>query len=362
MKKRLLMLACAVALLLGLRALAAGGTATDPLISVSYLMNTFFPQLQSAIQQRTETELSTLRSDALDRVDALGSGALGGEEMAGWSYSAHYKTIDVKRGDKLTLYTGSGVLWTLGRGVTEAGLVDITTAGEPEAGAELVSNHRYLNGLEQPVSVSVISDSARISVEGYYVLTESSESVTPFIDLTKSTDWFYDAARFSYEKGLLTGTSRNVFAPHVEMNRAMLITVLYRMSGSPAVEYTGKFPDVPDGEWYTDPIEWAASVGIVKGYDDDTCRPYTNLTRENTVLMLYRFAQNNLGLDVSQRADLSGFSDGDTVNEWAAEAVPWAVSVGAISREAETLRPTEDAIRAEVASMLKGMMTWAGLG
>lgn len=355
MKKRLLIIVCAAALLVGLRAFATGGTAGDPLISVSYLMNNFFPQLQASIDRRAESELAAVRDDALDRIDALGSGALGGEEMAGWSYSAHYKTIDVKRGDKLTLYTGSGMLWTLGRGTVEAGLVDVTTAGEPEAGSETQSNHRYLNGLEQPVSVTVISDAARLSVEGYYVLTESSETVTPFIDLTQSTDWFYDAARFSYEKGLLTGTSSEMFAPYVEMNRAMLITVLYRLSGSPAVEYTGAFPDVPDGEWFTDPIEWAASVGIVKGYDDGTCRPYTNLTRENTILMLHRFVGDNLGLDVSQRADLSGFADGDKVNEWAAEAVPWAVSVGVISGSEGSLRPTEDAIRAEVASMLQGI-------
>lgn len=361
MKKRLLMIACAAALLLGLRAFAAGGTGTDPLISVSYLVNTFFPQLQSTIDRKAESELAEVRNDTLDRLNMVGSGALSGGEMAGWAYNAHYQTMDVKRGDKLTLYSGSGMMWILGRGTAEAGLVDVTTAGEPAAGAELETNHRYLNGLEQPMSVTVISDAARISVEGYYVLTRSGETVTPFIDLTQSTDWFYDAARFSYEKGLLTGTSRNVFAPYVTMNRAMLITVLYRMSGSPAVEYTGAFPDVPDGEWFSDPIEWAAKVGIVKGYDDDTCRPYTNLTRENTILMLHRFAGNNLGLDVSQRADLSGFADGDKVNSWAAEAVPWAVSVGVLSGSGENIRPTEDAIRAEVASMLKGMMTWAGM-
>ena len=361
MKKRLLIIACAAALLLGLRAFAAGGTSGDPLISVSYLMNTFFPQLQTAMAQRAERESATLRNDALDRIDAMGNGKLGGEAMAGWTYNSHYKTADVKRGDTLTLYPGSGVVWMLGRGTAGGGLVDVTTASEPEAGTLLESNHRYLNGAEQPVTVTVLSDAAQLSVEGYYALTRSSEVVTPFIDLDKSTDWFYDAAQFTYEKGLLTGTSSNTFAPYVTMNRAMLITVLYRMSGSPAVEYTGRFPDVPDGQWFTDPIEWAGAVGIVKGYDDGTCRPYTNLTRENTILMLQRFAGDNLGLDVSQRADLSGFADGGKVNSWAAEAVPWAVSVGIISGNGGSLRPTEDAIRAEVASMLKGMMTWAGM-
>lgn len=361
MKKRLLLIACAVALLLGLRALAAGGTPTDPLISVSYLMNTFFPQLQTTIEKRAEGEISATRGDTLDKIDALGSGAMSGGEMAGWSYSAHYKTLDVKRGDTLTLYPGSGILWTLGRGTTQVGLVSVTTASEPAEGAELEANHRYLNGWEQPMNVTVISDAARVSVEGYYMLTRSDEVVTPFVDLTKSTDWFYDAAQFSYEKGLLTGTSSNVFAPYVTMNRAMLVTVLYRLAGSPEVEYTGKFPDVPEGEWFTAPIEWAASYGIVKGYDDDTCRPYATLTRENTLVMLYRFAGNNLGLDVSERADLSGFADSDKVNAWAADAVPWAVSAGVISGSSGSIRPTDDAIRAEVASMLKGMLTWAGM-
>jgi len=358
MKKKVLILLCAVAVLLGVRVFAAGGTSADPLISVSYLMDTFAEKLQEAIAQRTEVKTATLRDDALDRVDALGNAELSSIGVNGWTYSGNYKVLHLKRGDTISLYMGSGLLWFLGQGSAEAGLVDITTADEPASGERLKSSHRYLNGAETPVLVTVLSDAAQLSVEGYWLLTESDERVTPFVDVVKSTDWFYDAVQFAYDRKLFNGVSPNEFAPTFTMNRAMLATVLYRMEGEPKVTYSAKFPDVPAGEWFSDPAEWAGEAGILKGYEDGTCRPYVSLTREVVIVMLYRYAGEYLGLDVSTKGNLSAFSDGETVSDWARDAVEWAVGIGILTDTKSPVRPGEDATRAEVAAMLQRMILW----
>ena len=174
----------------------------------------------------------------------------------------------------------------------------------------------------------------------------------------KSTDWFYDAAQFAYDRKLFNGISPHEFGPTITMNRAMLATVLYRMEGEPSVTYAAKFPDVPDGEWFSASAEWAGDVGIFRGYEDGTCRPYVPLTREVVIVMLYRYAGEHLGLDVSRKGNLSVFSDHEKVSDWAKDATEWAVGIGILTDTNAPIRPGEDATRAEVAAMLQRMILW----
>lgn len=367
MKKRWFAFLLAVMVLaFSLRAFAAGGSSSDPLITVSYLTNTFLPKLQSLLSERASEKTEATYQAAEDKLNAIGNAHLaetgGTSGMEDWSYSAAYTEKTIKRGDTILLSSGSGLLWQAGRGTTAAGLVDVTAGAELTSGAALTANHRYLNGTEGSVTITVLSDAAVISTEGYWILTESGEDVTPFTDLTQSKDWFYDAVRFVIDEGLFNGLSETVFSPNSSMDRSMLATVLYRMAGSPSVSYAGTFPDVAEGQWYTAGIEWAASCGVVTGYDDGTFLPATSVTREQIALMLYRYAGEYLGLATDERGELNPFSDGSRVSFWAEEAVCWAVGAGILSGfDDGSLKPGNTATRAEVATMLQRMMNWAGL-
>ena len=132
----------------------------------------------------------------------------------------------------------------------------------------------------------------------------------------------------------------------------MIVSMLHRLEGSPAVG-SAEFSDVAGGDWYADPVAWAASEGIVGGYGDGTFGPNDPITREQMASILYRYADYK-GLDVSARASLDAYSDADSVSPWASDVMSWAVSEGIISGMSEdTLAPQGTATRAQVAAMFQ---------
>ena len=173
----------------------------------------------------------------------------------------------------------------------------------------------------------------------------------PFIDVHPG-DWFYDPVCYVYSQGLMTGTSATTFEPNTSLSRAMLVAVLHRLEGSPAASGSD-FTDVADGDWYAQAVNWAASVGVVNGFDDGTFQPNTAITREQLAAILCNYAQYK-GFDTSTSGDLSTYSDAASVSDWAKESVEWAVGSGLIGGyEDSTLRPQGTTTRAEVASVLQ---------
>lgn len=173
----------------------------------------------------------------------------------------------------------------------------------------------------------------------------------PFTDVNDN-DWFSDVVRYVYDKGLMTGTSDTEFSPNLTTTRGMIVSILNRLEGGPTAEAAG-FTDVADGDWYADAVNWAASEGIVAGYEDNTFRPNDPITREQLAAMLMNYAAWK-GEDVSARADLSGYNDAASVSSWAAETVQWAVAEGLISgMPGNLLEPQGSATRAQVAAILE---------
>lgn len=359
MKKRTIPVLAAVAVCLALKAFAAGGTESDPLLSVSYLMDVLFPQMEASITEQIREGTAAVLEGALSRVDEIGNAAAEDPSGPSWSYSGQYETLRLKRGDVLTLSVGSGVLWLNGRGTANAGLVCVTSADELPENGELASLHRYLNGGEATAVVTVLSDAAQLSVEGSWLLVQSEEDTTQFYDLVSAKDWFYPGVRFVIDRGLFFGISETEFSPLTNMDRSMLASILYRMEGSPEMEYCGTFSDVAEGLWYTAGVEWAASVGVVSGVGDGSYHPTEPLTREQIASMLYRYAGRYLGMDVSVSGDLTVFTDGDTVSPWAVTSMSWAVGARIISGTNQgALLPGNYATRAEVATMLRSFILW----
>ena len=176
-------------------------------------------------------------------------------------------------------------------------------------------------------------------------------SKLPFSDV-RIADWFYNDVKYVYEKGMMSGTAADVFAPNATTTRAMIVTILYRLEGSPAVTGTSSFVDVPAGQWYTDAVNWAAANQIVKGTSATTFAPNDSITREQMAAILYRYAQYK-GYDVTKKADLSGYSDNSQVSAYAKDALAWANAAKLINGVTNTtLVPQGNATRAQVSAIL----------
>ena len=173
-----------------------------------------------------------------------------------------------------------------------------------------------------------------------------------FVDVAPNA-WYKDAVQYAYVGGLMTGVSDTEFAPEATTTRAMIVSILARLEGVTTAEAAG-FADVDD-EWYATAVNWAANVGVVNGYEDNTFRPNTAITREQLAAILMNYAAYK-GEDVSNRADLTSYTDQPST--WAQEAMQWAVAEGLISGvTADTLQPQGAATRAQVAAILQRFLS-----
>lgn len=171
--------------------------------------------------------------------------------------------------------------------------------------------------------------------------------VSGFADVPQ-TNWFADAVRYVTGKSLMNGTSTTAFSPNENMSRAMLATVLYRMSGETA-EADSSFGDVSASAYYAAAVNWASSKGIVNGTGADAFSPNASITREQLAAMLYRYAG-----EPSVSADLSAYTDTVDISPYASKAVEWCVAKGILSGKSATrLAPQDTATRAECAAMLQ---------
>ena len=191
----------------------------------------------------------------------------------------------------------------------------------------------------------------QVTVTATFVQVEEPAPTEPFVDVNEG-DWFYDAVVYAYQNELMDGVGGNRFAPNSETTRAQLVTILYRLEGQPAVSGDLPFTDVEAGTWYTDAILWAAQNNIVNGVSDTEFAPGDDLTRQQLVTILYRYAESK-GYDVSASADLSGYPDAGQVQDYAQPAMAWAVAENIIQgMEDGTLKPAGNASRAQIATIL----------
>lgn len=174
----------------------------------------------------------------------------------------------------------------------------------------------------------------------------------PFTDVSKN-DGCYDAVDYLYSKGIMNGTSSTKFSPNGELTRAMVVTILYRAQGEPAVHTSGSFKDVAAGCYYTEAVEWAAANNIVKGFTDGTFKPDKSVTREQLAAFLSRFAQYNDAKIIEADGQLSTDA---VVSGWARKNVEWAVAEGILT-SVQARNAVQNATRAEVAMAIYTYLT-----
>ena len=160
--------------------------------------------------------------------------------------------------------------------------------------------------------------------------------------------WYHDGVHYCLEHGLMVGMDSHTFAPDSSTSRAMVAAILWRLEGSPVVDFSLPFSDVPGGVWYTEPVRWAVASGIVSGYGDGTFGPGDSITREQLAVMLWHCA----GSPAAHRT--LSFTDTDRIGGYALEAVRWAVENGIVIGHSDgRFDPQGLTTRAQAASMLQ---------
>lgn len=205
------------------------------------------------------------------------------------------------------------------------------------------AGYTYATGSE------AVTLTVRLTLDG-----DGLPAAAPFTDVPAG-QWYFDAVQYVYAHELMDGMGGGRFQPNGFMTRAMVVTVLYRMEGSPAVTGGTPFTDLQAGSWYADAVAWAYANEIVNGMTTTTFQPGGNVTREQLAAILCRYTAAKGG-DVTAAADLSVFPDAGRVSDYAAAPVQWAVRSGLINGVAEGgrsyLRPQGSATRAQVATIL----------
>lgn len=190
--------------------------------------------------------------------------------------------------------------------------------------------------------------------------SEIPKTICPGLRFTDMpTGWAHPGIDFVLEKGLFTGTSDTTIDPDGDMTRAMLVTVLWRLDGKTAPTTKCPFTDVPEKQWYTEAVIWAAENKVVNGVGEGKFEPDGKISREQMAAVLFRYAGEK-GYDTSKRADLSYFPDGGKTSSWAKDALSWANAEGLVAGSAQGsdlyLLPTGNATRAQVAAILMRYM------
>ena len=160
------------------------------------------------------------------------------------------------------------------------------------------------------------------------------------------------------DRGYFYGVAEDLFGPYINMNRAMFVTVLGRMSGVDVSLYTDKaFSDVETGSYYAPYVQWAAENGIVLGRSATVFDPNAFITREEMAAIMYRYC-DFLGMDMTLKNQvfMDRYTDNGDISDWALEYVKWAVGVGLMrGKSPYTINPLEYASRAEVAQVIMNL-------
>ena len=190
-------------------------------------------------------------------------------------------------------------------------------------------------------------------IKGNYTVNVKGAKKMTFTDV-KTTDWFYSAVSYTYLNGIISGYNDKTFAPNDKLTRGMIVTILYRMEGSPNNDGKSKFSDVSTKEYYAKAVKWAVNNGIVHGYDGTTkFGPNDNIIRQDLAAILKNYAGFKKK-DIKSTTGLNKFKDYKSIDSYALSAMQWAVSKGVITGNTNgTLNPKGNATRAEAAAMIQ---------
>ena len=314
---------------------------------------------QTTAGLRVQTPLGsvTIPSAALRSLTAQAAGSTVTVTLASVDRSALTAAQNEAAGGRavfdISIVSGGSAITRFGTDPLTISLPYVLKDGEDGAGVAVW----YLDDLGKLQQMTAVYDAARALATfktphlSHYVVGYAPPWTNPFSDV-QSADWFYGGVKAAMQKELFCGISASTFAPNAPMTRSMLVTVLYRLEGEPAVTGESGFTDVPGGRWDSDAVTWASAHRIVSGYGGGRWGASDPITREQLAAILYRYAQDQ-NEDVTNTADLNGYTDASSLSPWAGDAMKWANAKGLINGTTATrLSPAEGATRAQAATIL----------
>ena len=179
---------------------------------------------------------------------------------------------------------------------------------------------------------------------------------TTGIDVVLDGNWAVEAVNYVTDKNFMKGLSETTFGPNGALTRGMLVTVLYRMAGSPEVtgKVSEKFTDCTDGSWYADAVLWASANKIVDGYEDGTYKPTKAISRQEMAKVLYGYDKIG-GKTADGITEKLTYTDVDAIGEWALESVTYCTAAGYLAGSNGAFNPKGTATRAMGAKVLMNM-------
>lgn len=360
MVKRLIALFLVTALCLGAPAASAsGGSAQDPLVSLSYITDTLLPSLIETAESLIEQQLMPVYNELIGRLPA------GGGASSDYNYASGFSPLAFSSGGTVDMTAFTSFILTSGTArlqVTAGEVINLSRGTIVPSGSVLTVGERYFAAEETGARITVYSEHATGMVEGYYRCEDSGTlpSDVQFIDI--ETHWAREYILYLAERGIVNGVGNYRFSPEGVVNRAMFVTILGRLASVDTNQYTtSPFTDVAVDTWYGPYVAWAAENGIVNGYGNGRFGPTDSITREQMAVITMRFA-DHLGLVLPESETPVDFADADAISDYALESVQAAQRAGLINgRTATTFDPAGTAKRAEVCTIVYRLIERTGL-
>ena len=280
------------------------------------------------------------------------------------AYNSTFSVPDTVNGYPVTTVASGAFCGLKGWSVDPSELVLGNNVRRVEAG--IFSSGYFPNGIYMPATVESFASLPPSNAEctifgarGSYAERYAKNAGLPFADFSTvpftdvpETAWYFPYVHSAYWAGLMNGTSPTTFEPNQTTTRAMVVKVLANMSGVDGFDWRYGFTDVPEGQWYTDAVNWGGYYQIVKGTSVTTFSPNAPVTREQLATFLFRYAQV-CGVECLANGDLSAYTDRGAISSYALDAITWAVGTGIINGTSKTtLSPQAYATRAEIAALL----------
>lgn len=235
----------------------------------------------------------------------------------------------------------------------ELGSVIVAFAANEAAEAGHIFTLKF-DAVDQGQSTVAINkeDSYVTGADAYSLAASTTAKVVGFSDV-QAGYYYVEGINYVVGEGYMQGVGNGRFSPNATTTRAMAVTVLYRMAGSPEVTEKAPFTDVSSDQYYADAVAWAHSKGITSGVTETLFAPGHVVTREQMVTFLARYATLINNVKIETKGDLSKFADGDSVMDYAVESMIWAVENGIIQGvRADVLRPQGSSTRGQLATMV----------